>query len=232
MPREAASLHAASPWILQSERLHAQRKFQAKYTTLGTGLQQSGRSPGCKGCVLLSSMTAFRMTCPAGRTGVPLSARLPARSAARISFSRCVRSAPSVPRREVACSSDAAAMPVPSAGSEEPALTGIEKLADRLATLFPLWVFIGATLGITKPEAVTWFGSTLFTYALGFLMMTMGLTLTVADFKKCAERPAPILVGYAAQYFIKPVCSLDSLFVACDCSCPACLSDAAASPLS
>ena len=101
--------------------------------------------------------------------------------------------------RELTCSADAAAAPL------EPEQTGIEKLADRLATLFPLWVFLGAAIGITQPSAVTWFSSTLFTVALGFLMLTMGLTLTIADFKKCAERPAPILVGYLAQYFIKPM---------------------------
>jgi Sodium Bile acid symporter family len=100
--------------------------------------------------------------------------------------------------RRVSCASNVPAMAV-----DEP--SGLEKLADRLATLFPLWVFVGAALGIMKPSAVTWFSSTLFTYALGFLMLSMGLTLTVADFKKCAERPAPILVGYAAQYFIKPM---------------------------
>ena len=55
----------------------------------------------------------------------------------------------------------------------------LEKVADRLATLFPVWVFLGATIGILKPSAVTWFSSTIFTYALGFLMLSMGLTLTV-----------------------------------------------------
>ena len=106
--------------------------------------------------------------------------------------------------RNVSCASN-----IPTTGADlegAPAeASAIEKFADRLATLFPLWVFIGATLGIMRPQAVTWFSSTLFTYALGFLMLTMGLTLTVNDFKKCAERPAPILVGYAAQYFIKPL---------------------------
>jgi BASS family bile acid:Na+ symporter len=33
----------------------------------------------------------------------------------------------------------------------------------------------------------------------------MGLTLTIADFKECAKRPAPILVGYLAQYVVKPL---------------------------
>ena len=105
--------------------------------------------------------------------------------------------------RDTACAANVPASALPD--DTPPAPSGLEKFADRLATLFPLWVFIGAGLGITKPAAVTWFSSKLFTYALGFLMLSMGLTLTVNDFKKCAERPGPILVGYAAQYFIKPL---------------------------
>lgn len=132
-------------------------------------------------------------------------------------YSRCcvspaARSAPRVQRaypsilgarsaeRVVSCSADAGAA---VADFEEP--TGIEKFADKLATLFPLWVFIGAAIGITNPAAVTWFSSTMFTVGLGFLMLAMGLTLTFKDFQMCLERPAPILVGYFAQYLVKPL---------------------------
>jgi bile acid:Na+ symporter, BASS family len=150
-------------------------------------------------------MTAFGLTCRSACRAVPLAAKFPTRPIVLASRSHGVRPSPSHLQREVACRSDASAVPMAGAGPEEPGPSAIEKFADRLATLFPLWVFIGACLGIMKPEAVTWFGSTLFTYALGFLMLAMGLTLTVADFKKCAERPAPILVGYMAQYLIKPM---------------------------
>jgi len=87
----------------------------------------------------------------------------------------------------------------------EPEPSAIEKFADTLATLFPLWVFIGATIGIYRPEAVTWFTTRMFSTSLGFLMLCMGLTLSVADFKACAKQPAPILVGYLAQYLVKPL---------------------------
>lgn len=83
--------------------------------------------------------------------------------------------------------------------------TGIEQFAERLATLFPLWVFIGATIGITNPPAVTWLDTEKFTYGLGFLMLSMGLTLTFDDFRKCMKTPWPILVGFLAQYIVKPV---------------------------
>lgn len=98
------------------------------------------------------------------------------------------------PERGVAC--QAAALDAP---------TGFDKFVETLTTLFPVWVMLGAVIGITKPSAVTWLNSELFTYALGFLMLSMGLTLTVDDFKKCASNPVPIGVGYLGQYLIKPL---------------------------
>ncbi|CAL5219136.1 g912 [Coccomyxa viridis] len=80
-----------------------------------------------------------------------------------------------------------------------------EKFTETLTTLFPVWVCLGAALGISKPSALLWFKSDLFTYGLGFLMLSMGLTLTIEDFKQCMKNPVPIGVGYLAQYIIKPL---------------------------
>ncbi|CAD7696918.1 unnamed protein product [Ostreobium quekettii] len=66
-------------------------------------------------------------------------------------------------------------------------------------------VCLGVVVGITKPSAVTWFSSDLFTGALGFLMLSMGLTMTVQDFKDCAKRPLPVIAGFFAQYLVKPM---------------------------
>eukprot|EP00208_Stichococcus_sp_RCC1054_P003742 CAMPEP_0206139832 /NCGR_PEP_ID=MMETSP1473-20131121/7478_1 /ASSEMBLY_ACC=CAM_ASM_001109 /TAXON_ID=1461547 /ORGANISM="Stichococcus sp, Strain RCC1054" /LENGTH=407 /DNA_ID=CAMNT_0053533751 /DNA_START=26 /DNA_END=1249 /DNA_ORIENTATION=+ len=86
--------------------------------------------------------------------------------------------------------------------------TGFDKFVETLTTMFPIWVILGAAIGIMRPSAVTWLDSDKFTYALGFLMLSMGLTLTVEDFKQCAAKPAPILVGYFGQYCIKPLLGL------------------------
>jgi len=94
------------------------------------------------------------------------------------------------------------------------------RLAEALTTLFPVWrlvysrkelrswslqVCIGVLVGVARPSAVTWFSSDLFTVALGFLMLSMGLTLTIQDFKDCLARPLPVLVGFFAQYLVKPM---------------------------
>ena len=44
-------------------------------------------------------------------------------------------------------------------------------------------VCLGASVGITNPQSLAWFKPDMFTYSLGFLMLSMGLTLTVEDFK-------------------------------------------------
>lgn len=84
----------------------------------------------------------------------------------------------------------------------------LARLAEALTTLFPLWVCIGVAVGLARPSAVTWFTSDLFTVALGFLMLSMGLTLTFQDFKDCVRRPFPVVVGFFAQYIVKPMLGL------------------------
>lgn len=83
--------------------------------------------------------------------------------------------------------------------------TGFNRFVDVLTTMFPVWVFLGASIGIARPAMVTWLSSDLFTLGLGFLMLSMGLTLTFEDFKKCFRNPATVGVGFLAQYIIKPV---------------------------
>ncbi|XP_048611088.1 sodium/pyruvate cotransporter BASS2, chloroplastic-like isoform X2 [Brassica napus] len=77
-----------------------------------------------------------------------------------------------------------------------------EKTIELLTTLFPLWVILGTLVGIFKPSLVTWLETDLFTLGLGFLMLSMGLTLTFEDFRRCLRNPwtnlklsAPLATG-------------------------------------
>ncbi|KAL6556887.1 Sodium/pyruvate cotransporter bass2, chloroplastic [Orobanche hederae] len=80
-----------------------------------------------------------------------------------------------------------------------------EKIVETLTTLFPVWVIFGTIIGIYKPAMVTWLKTDLFTVGLGFLMLSMGLTLTFEDFRRCLRNPWTVGVGFLAQYLIKPV---------------------------
>ncbi|XP_020677866.1 probable sodium/metabolite cotransporter BASS2, chloroplastic isoform X2 [Dendrobium catenatum] len=80
-----------------------------------------------------------------------------------------------------------------------------ERIVELLTTLFPVWVILGTIIGIFKPVAVTWLETDLFTFGLGFLMLSMGLTLTFEDFRRCMRNPWTVGVGFLAQYLIKPI---------------------------
>ncbi|KAI4377368.1 hypothetical protein MLD38_015007 [Melastoma candidum] len=80
-----------------------------------------------------------------------------------------------------------------------------ERIVETLTTLFPVWVILGTVLGICKPAAVTWLETDLFTVGLGFLMLSMGLTLTFEDFRRCLRNPWTVGIGFLAQYLIKPM---------------------------
>ncbi|KAK8515499.1 hypothetical protein V6N13_139523 [Hibiscus sabdariffa] len=91
---------------------------------------------------------------------------------------------------------------------DSPTPTGMnlyERIVETLTTLFPVWVILGTIVGIYKPDAVTWLGPDLFTLGLGFLMLSMGLTLTFEDFRRCLRNPWTVGVGFLAQYLIKPI---------------------------
>ncbi|PIN03630.1 Na+-bile acid cotransporter [Handroanthus impetiginosus] len=79
-----------------------------------------------------------------------------------------------------------------------------ERIIETLTTLFPVWVILGTIIGIYKPAVVTWLETDLFTLGLGFLMLSMGLTLTFEDFRRCLRNPWTVGVGFLAQYLIKP----------------------------
>ncbi|XP_042417327.1 probable sodium/metabolite cotransporter BASS2, chloroplastic [Zingiber officinale] len=80
-----------------------------------------------------------------------------------------------------------------------------ERIVELLTTLFPVWVIIGTIIGIYKPSMVTWLETDLFTLGLGFLMLSMGLTLTFEDFRRCMRNPWTVGVGFLAQYLVKPL---------------------------
>lgn len=107
-------------------------------------------------------------------------------------------------QRSVSCAADAGSV----SGETEPLkreFNAFEKVVDVLTTMFPVWVILGTFIGIYKPSAVTWLQTDLFTICLGFLMLSMGLTLTFEDFRRCLRNPWTVGVGFVAQYLVKPV---------------------------
>jgi BASS family bile acid:Na+ symporter len=74
-----------------------------------------------------------------------------------------------------------------------------------LTNLFPVWIALGACVGLTAPSLVTWFSGNLITGALAFTMLGMGLTIDETDFTSVLRSPKQLVAGVALQYSVMPL---------------------------
>ncbi len=75
---------------------------------------------------------------------------------------------------------------------------------NLLTNLFPVWVLLAGLLALIHPPLFTWFGSREIVWGLAVIMLGMGITLSVDDFKGVLKMPRAVAAGFAAQYFIMP----------------------------
>lgn len=74
-----------------------------------------------------------------------------------------------------------------------------------LATnLFPVWVLLGCGLALVVPTLFTWFSGPWIVWALAVIMLGMGITLSVDDFRGVLRMPKAVAMGFVAQYTIMP----------------------------
>jgi len=69
----------------------------------------------------------------------------------------------------------------------------------------PYVVIAAAILAFFVPGAFSWVTGYTQTVILGFIMLTMGLTLTTNDMKILVSRPLDLLIGAAAQFGLMPL---------------------------
>ncbi|HET8705973.1 MAG TPA: bile acid:sodium symporter family protein, partial [Pseudomonadales bacterium] len=72
------------------------------------------------------------------------------------------------------------------------------------ANAFPLWALLCAALAFWNPTLFSWFSGPWITYGLGIIMLGMGITLTLDDFKRIAQFPSWVLAGIFLHYCIMP----------------------------
>ncbi len=82
------------------------------------------------------------------------------------------------------------------------------QLCQRFTNAFPVWVIGAGILAMYHPPALTWFQGSMITYGLGVIMLGMGLTLTIHDFKRILIYPKWILLGVVLQYTVMPFAGL------------------------
>jgi bile acid:Na+ symporter, BASS family len=80
----------------------------------------------------------------------------------------------------------------------------MQRVLDWLTNLFPLWALLGGAIALVKPELFTWFSGQFIVWGLAVIMLGMGITLSVDDFKRVVKMPKAIAAGFLAQYSIMP----------------------------
>eukprot|EP00898_Chlorokybus_atmophyticus_P008885 jgi/Chlat1/8999/Chrsp94S00700 len=88
---------------------------------------------------------------------------------------------------------------------EPPPALDIGKL---VGAMFPFAILATACSAVMVPSTFTWFTSEYYAPALGGIMLSIGIQLSIQDFVLVMSKPMPVAVGVLAQYAIKPLLGL------------------------
>lgn len=81
----------------------------------------------------------------------------------------------------------------------------VKHLSNLLSRHTSPFVIAAAVLAFVQPTLFHWVQGDTQALLLGFIMLTMGLTLSPQDFRILAARPVDIIIGTIAQYSIMPL---------------------------
>ncbi|KAA8550540.1 hypothetical protein F0562_002224 [Nyssa sinensis] len=73
-----------------------------------------------------------------------------------------------------------------------------------LSAMLPFVVALTAIAALAQPLTFTWVSKELYAPALGGIMLSIGIRLSIDDFTLAVKRPVPLSVGFIAQYMLKP----------------------------
>ncbi|KAK3031845.1 hypothetical protein RJ639_035982 [Escallonia herrerae] len=74
-----------------------------------------------------------------------------------------------------------------------------------LSAMLPFVVALTAIAALAQPSTFTWVSKELYAPALGGIMLSIGIRLSIDDFALAFKRPLPLSVGFIAQYVLKPI---------------------------
>ncbi|SKA99751.1 bile acid:Na+ symporter, BASS family [Prosthecobacter debontii] len=81
----------------------------------------------------------------------------------------------------------------------------MQALLHRFTNLYMLWLVLFAITGYLKPDLLSWFSGQWILAALTTVMLGMGITLTMGDFRRLLKMPGCVTLGFAAQYTLMPL---------------------------
>ncbi|MDR5733612.1 bile acid:sodium symporter family protein [Caballeronia sp. LZ025] len=74
----------------------------------------------------------------------------------------------------------------------------------RITRLFPLWAVVVSVAAYLSPSSVTGIAPHV-TTLLTIIMLSMGVTLSIDDFRHVFTRPAPVIAGIVLHYLVMPL---------------------------
>ena len=94
-----------------------------------------------------------------------------------------------------------------TASAEEPK-SSFAQFSETFSNLFPVWTVSVAALGLLRPAVLGGISTSAFTALLGMLMLSMGITLSLDDFKRVLKRPGVVGLGLFMCYGLMPAMAL------------------------
>ncbi|HAV3778957.1 TPA: bile acid:sodium symporter family protein [Acinetobacter baumannii] len=82
-------------------------------------------------------------------------------------------------------------------------MSALLRFTQFVQKTFALWVIIFAALALWQPEFFVWLKAYI-PWILGIIMLGMGMTMTVDDFKGVLQSPKAVLIGVVAQFVVMP----------------------------
>lgn len=79
------------------------------------------------------------------------------------------------------------------------------RFINWFTSLYPVWVISFAVVALVHPTTLSWFTGGWVVWALTLVMLGMGFTLTVDDFRRLFRAPSSLALGFLAHYTIMPL---------------------------
>ncbi|GAA0176189.1 primary active transporter [Lithospermum erythrorhizon] len=79
-----------------------------------------------------------------------------------------------------------------------------DESSQLLSALLPFVVALTAVAALSQPSTFSWVSKELYAPALGGIMLSIGIKLSIEDFTLAFKRPVPLSIGLIGQYVIKP----------------------------
>ncbi|XP_039133894.1 probable sodium/metabolite cotransporter BASS3, chloroplastic isoform X1 [Dioscorea cayenensis subsp. rotundata] len=83
-----------------------------------------------------------------------------------------------------------------------------ESSSEVFSAMLPFVVAATAVAALTNPNTFSWVSKEYYAPALGGIMLSIGIKLSIDDFALAFKRPLPLSIGYIAQYVFKPLLGL------------------------